>query len=105
MGRCQSRTAGALPATLLHATEWLYANRAAASEIAAREMPAPLGHAQRAWDHFTGTDALTRDMSVNISGLEHVIATLRQSGHLSDGAPTDPGFYIDGRYLEAARAG
>jgi ABC-type nitrate/sulfonate/bicarbonate transport system substrate-binding protein len=90
--------------TLLRATEWLYANRAAASEIAAREMPAPLGHAQRAWDHFTGTNALTRDLSVNISGLEHVIATLRQSGHLPEGAPTDSAFYIDGRYLEAARA-
>ena len=90
--------------TLLRATEWLYANRAAASEIAAREMPAPIGHAQRAWDHFTGTNALTRDMSVNIKGLEHVIATLRQSGHLPEGSPTDPGFYIDGRYLAAARA-
>jgi ABC-type nitrate/sulfonate/bicarbonate transport system substrate-binding protein len=90
--------------TLLRATEWLYANRAAASEIAAREMPAPLGHAQRAWDHFTGTNALTRDMSVNIRGLEHVIATLRQSGHLPEGSPADPGFYIDGHYLEAARA-
>ena len=90
--------------TLLRATGWLYADRAAASEIAAREMPAPLGHAQRAWDHFTGTNALTRDMSINIRGLEHVIATLRQSGHLPDDAPIDPGFYIDGRYLEAARA-
>lgn len=89
--------------TLLRATEWLYANRAAASEIAAREMPAPIGHAQRAWDHFTGTNALTRDMSVNIKGLEHVIATLRQSGHLPAGSPTDPGFYIDGPYLAAAR--
>jgi ABC-type nitrate/sulfonate/bicarbonate transport system substrate-binding protein len=89
--------------TLLRATEWLYANRAAASEIAAREMPAPIGHAQRAWDHFTGTNALTRDMSVNIRGLEHVIATLRQSGHLPEGSPTDPGFYIDGRYLADAR--
>jgi ABC-type nitrate/sulfonate/bicarbonate transport system substrate-binding protein len=89
--------------TLLRATEWLYANRAAASEIAAREMPAPIGHAPRAWDHFTGTNALTRDMSVNIRGLEHVIATLRQSGHLPEGSPTDTGFYIDGRYLDAAR--
>jgi ABC-type nitrate/sulfonate/bicarbonate transport system substrate-binding protein len=90
--------------TLLGATAWLYADRAAASEVAAREMPAPLGHAQRAWDHFTGTDALTRDMSINIRGLEHVFATLRQSGHLPDDAPIDPGFYIDSRYLEAARA-
>jgi ABC-type nitrate/sulfonate/bicarbonate transport system substrate-binding protein len=91
--------------TLLRATEWLYANRAAASEVAAREMPAPLGHAQRAWDHFTGTNALTRDMSINICGLDHVIATLRHSGHLPEGAPTDAAFYINGRYLEAARAG
>jgi ABC-type nitrate/sulfonate/bicarbonate transport system substrate-binding protein len=90
--------------TLSRATEWLYANRAAAAEIAAREMPAPLGHAERAWDHFTGTNALTRDLSVNIQGLEHVIATLRQSGHLPEGSPTDPGFYIDGRYLAAARS-
>jgi ABC-type nitrate/sulfonate/bicarbonate transport system substrate-binding protein len=90
--------------TLSRATEWLYANRAAAAEIAAREMPAPLGHAERAWDHFTGTNALTRDLSVNIKGLEHVIATLRQSGHLPEGSPTDPGFYIDGRYLAAARS-
>jgi ABC-type nitrate/sulfonate/bicarbonate transport system substrate-binding protein len=90
--------------TLSRATEWLYANRAAAAEIAAREMPAPLGHAERAWDHFTGTNALTRDMSVNIKGLEHVIATLRQSGHLPEVSPTDPGFYIDGRYLAAARS-
>jgi ABC-type nitrate/sulfonate/bicarbonate transport system substrate-binding protein len=90
--------------TLSRATEWLYANRAAAAEIAAHEMPAPLGHAERAWDHFTGTNALTRDLSVNIKGLEHVIATLRQSGHLPEGSPTDPGFYIDGRYLAAARS-
>jgi ABC-type nitrate/sulfonate/bicarbonate transport system substrate-binding protein len=89
--------------TLLRATEWLNANRTAASEIAAREMPAPLGHALRAWDHFTGTNALTRDMSVNIKGLQQVIATLRQSGHLPEGSSTDTGFYIDGCYLEAAR--
>ena len=53
---------------LLRATEWLYGNRAAASAIAARELPAPLGHAERAWDRFTGTNALTRDMSINIRG-------------------------------------
>ena len=44
-------------------------------------------------------------MSVNIKGLEHVIATLRQSGHLPEGSPTDPGFYIDGRYLRPCEAG
>ncbi len=41
---------------MLRGTAWLYENRAAASAIAARELPAPLQHAERAWDFFTGTE-------------------------------------------------
>jgi ABC-type nitrate/sulfonate/bicarbonate transport system substrate-binding protein len=89
---------------LLRGTAWFYANRVASARIAARELPAPLDHAERAWDHFTSTNALTRDMSVNTSGLEKNIATLRQSGHLAPDAPADPAFYIDGRFLQEARA-
>jgi ABC-type nitrate/sulfonate/bicarbonate transport system substrate-binding protein len=84
-------------------TQWLYANRAAASAIAARELPAPLAHAERAWDFFTGTDALTRDSSVNAKGLAAVIATLKETGHLPREAPADLSFYIDDSYLAAAR--
>jgi ABC-type nitrate/sulfonate/bicarbonate transport system substrate-binding protein len=84
-------------------TEWLYDNRAASSAIAARELPAPLRHAERAWDFFTGTNALTRDASVNGKGLGAVIATLKQTGHLSASAPDEPAFYVDGSYLPAAR--
>jgi ABC-type nitrate/sulfonate/bicarbonate transport system substrate-binding protein len=86
-------------------TEWLYANRAAASAIAVRELPAPLHHAERAWDFFTGTNALTRDMSVNMTGLAQVIATLKAVGLLSPSASSDPAFYIDDTYLQAGRAG
>jgi ABC-type nitrate/sulfonate/bicarbonate transport system substrate-binding protein len=84
-------------------TDWLYANRAAASAIAARELPAPLHHAERAWDFFTGTDALTRDSSVNLKGLAQVIATLKATGLLARDAPADPAFYVDDSYLREAR--
>jgi ABC-type nitrate/sulfonate/bicarbonate transport system substrate-binding protein len=84
-------------------TEWLYANRAASSVIAARELPAPLNHAERAWDFFTGSNALTHDMSVNLQGIAAVIATLQEAGLLAKDAPADPAFYVDDSYLKAAR--
>jgi ABC-type nitrate/sulfonate/bicarbonate transport system substrate-binding protein len=84
-------------------TDWLYGHRAESSAIAARELPAPLNHAERAWDFFTGTNALTRDMSVNLKGLAANIATLKDVGLLSRDAPADPAFYIDDSYLRAAR--
>jgi ABC-type nitrate/sulfonate/bicarbonate transport system substrate-binding protein len=86
-------------------TEWLYANRTAASAIAARELPAPLHHVERAWDFFTGTNALTRDVAVNLKGLSQVIVTLKAVGLLSPDASPDPAFYIDDTYLRAARSG
>jgi ABC-type nitrate/sulfonate/bicarbonate transport system substrate-binding protein len=89
---------------MLRGTAWLYANRAAASVIAARELPAPLAHAERAWDFFTGSNAMTRDMSINAKGIATVIATLQEAGLLSRGAPADPAFYIDDSALRAARA-
>ena len=89
---------------MLRATEWLYANRAAASAIAARELPAPLNHAERAWDFFTGTGALTRDVSVNLKGLSQVIATLKETELLAKSASGDPKAYVDDSYLKAARA-
>jgi ABC-type nitrate/sulfonate/bicarbonate transport system substrate-binding protein len=88
---------------MLRGTQWLYENRAASSVIAARELPAPLQHAERAWDFFTGTNAMTRDSSVNRKGLSAVIATLKETGHLPPAAPADPAFYIDDSYLAAAR--
>ena len=88
---------------MLRGTEWLYANRAAASAIAARELPAPLAHAERAWDFFTSTNALTRDVSVNLKGLAQVIATLKETGLLRKDASDDPAAYVDDTYLKAAR--
>jgi ABC-type nitrate/sulfonate/bicarbonate transport system substrate-binding protein len=88
---------------ILRGTDWLYDNRAGAAQIAARELPAPLHHAERAWDHFTGTGTLPRDASINLKGLRFVIDTLLEAGLLPGGAPTDPAFYIDDACLKAAR--
>jgi ABC-type nitrate/sulfonate/bicarbonate transport system substrate-binding protein len=89
---------------MLRGNEWLYANRAASSFIAARELPASIAHAERAWDFFTSTDALTRDASVNLKGLAQVIATLKETGLLAQNAPDDPAAYVDDSYLKAARS-
>ena len=86
-------------------TEWLYANRAVASATAARELPAPLPQAERAWDFFTGSNALTRDMALNRNGLAAVLATLRETGLLPKDAPNDPAFCINDSYLREARGG
>jgi ABC-type nitrate/sulfonate/bicarbonate transport system substrate-binding protein len=99
----QRATAVAFLRALHRGTEWLYVHRAESSVIAARELPAPLHQAERAWDFFTGTNALTRDMSVNRRGLCAVMATLRDTGLLPPDAPGDPAFYINDTYLRAAR--
>lgn len=88
---------------IVRATDWFYDNREGAAEIAARELPAPLDHARRAWDHFSGTNALTRDVSVNSNGMTKVIETLVEAGLLSKDAPRDASFYIDESCLEEAR--
>jgi ABC-type nitrate/sulfonate/bicarbonate transport system substrate-binding protein len=89
---------------MLRGTAWLYENRARSSIIGARELPAPLQHAERAWDFFTSANAMTRDSSVNLKGLSNVIATLKEAGLLAPDAPADPARYIDDSYLREARA-
>jgi len=87
------------------ATDWLYGHRQEASAIAARELPAPLAQAEQAWDFFTGSGALARDMALNRKGLTAVMATLRATGLLPVGAPADPDFCINDGYLREARGG
>ena len=88
---------------IFRGTSWFYENREASARIAERELPAPLAHAERAWDHYTGTNALTRDVSVNDKGLRKVIDTLIQAGLLDRSAPREPSAYVVSEYLEAAR--
>ncbi len=89
--------------SIVRATGWFYANRAASAKIAERELPAPLAHAERAWDHYTRTDALTRDVTVNTRGLEKVIATLLAADLLPRSASTQVSSYVVDDYLREAK--
>ena len=88
---------------LAHATQWVHANRAASAIIAERELPTRRDYAERAWDHYIGTNALARDMAVNRKGLEKVIATLVEAGLLPKDASTSIAAYIVNDYLRDAQ--
>jgi ABC-type nitrate/sulfonate/bicarbonate transport system substrate-binding protein len=88
---------------LLGATQWVYANRAASAALAERELPTRRDYAERAWDHYTGTGALSRDMAINRKGLEKVIATQMEAGLLSEGASMSTANYVVDDYLRDAR--
>ena len=53
---------------ILRATDWIYRNRAQAAEIAARELNIKPAYAERAWDFYTKTGTLTRDLSFTEAG-------------------------------------
>lgn len=88
---------------LLRATDWVYRNKTAAAAIAERELPTRGDYAARAWDYYTGTGALTRDLSVNCRGLERVIATQIEAGLLPGSAAAAADAYIVEDYLREAR--
>lgn len=88
---------------MLRATDWVYRNKVQAAAIAVRELPATLPHAEKAWDHYTETNALTRDMSINRQGLQVVLDTQRKAGLVAADAPQALDRYIDETWLDAAR--
>jgi len=90
---------------LSRATAWVYANRAAAAGIAERELPTRRDYAERAWDYYTRTGALTPDLSVNRKGLEKVIEIQIEAKLLPNNAATSPDAYILQDYLNEAQAG
>jgi ABC-type nitrate/sulfonate/bicarbonate transport system substrate-binding protein len=88
---------------LIAATEWVHSHRSEAAAIAERELPTQHDYALRAWDYYIGTNALTRDLSINRKGLQAVIAAQRHAGLLPATASTDINSYVAGEYLSAAR--
>ena len=89
---------------ILRATDWIYRNRAQAAEIAARELNIKPAYAERAWDFYTKTGTLTRDLSFTPAGLRKVVETQIKAGLLPATLQFDMSRYIAGGYLERARA-
>lgn len=90
-------------AALLTSTEWVFANRDGAAEIAAREMNISVDYAGRAWDDFTGRGIMPRDMSVSAAGLETVAGIMARAGILSADAAGSVSSCVVSRFLDAAR--
>lgn len=91
-------------AALLRSTAWMFANRAAAAAVAAREMGIGEDYAGRAWDDFTGRGIMPADLAVSAAGLAKVIDIMARAGSL----PADAGVTVERchepRFLAAARA-
>lgn len=88
---------------LLACTEWVYANREEAAKVAAAELPTEMNYALRAWDYYTTTNALTRDMSVSEPGLRTILEIQRREGLLDGNAPSSTQAYAELSFLDAAR--
>ena len=89
---------------ILRATDWIYRNRAQAAEIAARELSIKPAYAERAWDYYTKTGTLTRDLSFTEAGLRKVFETQIKAGLLPATATFDMSKYVADSYLKRARA-
>lgn len=99
----RGKTEGFLRA-LLRATEWIYRNKPMSAEIAAREMNIKISYAERAWDYYTGTGTLTRDLAFSQTGLRKVFDTQIKAGLLPASRTFDMSNYVAGGFLERARA-
>lgn len=88
---------------VLRATDWIYKNRAGAAEIAARELNIKPAYAERAWDFYTKSGTLTRDLSFTDAGLRKVFETQIKAGLLPATLQFDKSKYVAGGYLERAR--
>jgi ABC-type nitrate/sulfonate/bicarbonate transport system substrate-binding protein len=89
---------------ILRATDWIYRNRGPAAEIAARELNIKPAYAERAWDFYTSTGTLTRDLSFTEAGLRKVFETQIKAGTLPKDTKFDMRRYVDDGYLRRAKA-
>jgi len=89
---------------ILRATDWIYRHRTEATEIAARELNIKPAYAERAWDYYTKTGTLTRDLSFTEAGLRKVFETQIKAGLLPAGTKFDMSKYVADSYLKRARA-
>ncbi len=82
---------------ILRANDWIYRHRAEASEIVARELTIKPAFAERAWDYYTSTGTLTRDLAFNEAGLRKVFETQIKAGTLPKDTKFDMKNYVDDR--------
>ena len=88
---------------MLQATEWMHTHRTEAATIAAREMEISQEHAARGWDYYTSNNVITRDISINMQGVDCLIETLASAGLLPAGIDRIAARYLAPEFLAEAR--
>lgn len=81
------------------AHRWLYANKEAAIDFLAKEIPVQPESARRGWEYYTTNRIWHPNAEINLEGLKF---TMQVYAEQIKGAPPDPLKYIDQSYLQQA---
>jgi len=71
---------------LSHATQWLYDEPAAATELATRALGTTPDYARRDYEHFASSRSLTPGLALSDAGMAKVVEVMRRAGTLSEAA-------------------
>lgn len=83
----------------VRAHRWLYANKEAAVEFLAKEIPLQPELARRGWEYYTTHRIWHPNVEINLEGLKF---TMQVYAEQAKGAPLDPLKYVDQSYLQQA---
>jgi ABC-type nitrate/sulfonate/bicarbonate transport system substrate-binding protein len=83
----------------VRAHRWLYANKEAAIDFLAKEIPLKPELARRGWEYYTTNHIWHPNMEINLEGLKF---TMQVYAEQFKGSPPDPLNYIDQSYLQQA---
>ncbi|MSP37428.1 MAG: ABC transporter substrate-binding protein [Deltaproteobacteria bacterium] len=78
---------------------WLYANKEAAIDFLAKEMPLKPELARRGWEYYTANRIWHPNAEIGLEGLKFAMQIYAEQ---VKGAPPDPAKYIDQSYLQQA---
>jgi len=84
---------------IVRSHRWIYANKEAAIDFLAKEMPLSPELARRGWEYYTGNRIWHPNAEINLEGLK---ITMQVYAEQAKGLPPDPLRYIDQSYLRQA---
>jgi len=84
---------------IVRSHRWIYANREAAIDFLAKEMPLSPELARRGWEYYTAHRIWHPSAEINLEGLKF---TMQVYGDQTKDAPPDPLRYIDQSFLRQA---
>ena len=83
----------------LRANRWLFANKEAASDFFAKEIPMAPELARKGWDYYTANRVWHPNLELNLDGMKLALEILAEE---TKQVPQDAVKFIDGRYLQQA---